>query len=73
MKPDEQTFTHMEFSNGQLRNTRPVSHPSIMMNATINSIVYSKVNARAPKAAARSVQAKLTAICDTGAMMCIME
>ena len=35
----------------------------------INSVVYSKVNARVPKAAARAVQAKLTAMWDTRAMM----
>ena len=51
VKPDEQNFSHMEFSNVQLSNTRPASHPSITLNATINSVIYSKVNARAPKAA----------------------
>ena len=62
----------MEFSNGKLRRTRSASHPSITLNATINSVVYNKLNVRAPKAAARAVQAKLTTICDTGAMMCVM-
>ena len=42
------------------------------MTATINCVVYSNINARGPRAAARAVKAKLTAMCDTGAMMCIM-
>ena len=43
-----------------------------MLSATVNSGVYDKLNVRAPKAAARTAQAKLTAKCNTGAMMCIM-
>ena len=53
VKPDEQNFTHMELSNGQLRNNRPASHPSITLNANIKSIVNDKISSRAPKAAAR--------------------
>ena len=43
-----------------------------MLSATVNSGVYDKLNVRAPKAAARTAQAKLTAMCNTGAMMCII-
>ena len=39
VKPDKQTFTHMEFSKSQLRSTRPASHLSITLNATINTAV----------------------------------
>ena len=69
MKPDEQTFTHMEFNNNQPSSTRPASHPLLVLDATINCVIYSKVNARA---AAMSVKTKLTAMPDTGATMCIM-
>ena len=72
VRPDEKTFTHMEFRNGELRRTRPASHPLIALNATINNVLYNKINVRAPKAAARVVQAKLTPMCNTGAMMCII-
>ena len=72
VKPDKQTFTHMEFSDGQLRNTRPAGHLSTTLNATINSNVYRKINARAPKAPTRAIKAKFTAMCDTLALMCIM-
>ena len=51
---------------------RPASYPSIALSATINSGVYDKLKARTPKAAARTAQAKLTAICDTGAIVYIM-
>ena len=72
VRPDEKTFTHMEFSNSELRSTRPASHPSITLSATVNSGFYDKLNVRVPKAAVRTAQAKLTPMCDTGTMMCIM-
>ena len=69
MRLDKKTFSHTEFSNSELRRTRPASHPLIALNATINNVLYNKINVRAPKAAARLVQAKLTLMCDAGAMM----
>ena len=57
MRPDEKTFTHMDFSKG---------HPPITLNAMVNSVVYDKLNVKVLKAAARTVQAKLTAMSDTG-------
>ena len=43
-----------------------------MVDTTISHVVYSKFNARAPKAASRAAQTKLTTMPNTGAMMCIM-
>ena len=62
----------MEFHNGQPSRTRPAKHPAVVLSAKINKTVYSKVNARAPKAASTKMEAKLSAMPDTGAMTCIM-
>ena len=43
-----------------------------MVDATINHIVYSKVNTKAPKVDSRTAETKLTAMPDMGAMMCII-
>ena len=60
MKPDDQTFTPMEFNNGQPRSTRPASHPLSTARSTPG-------RPRWPPG-----QSRLTAMCNTGAMMNIM-
>ena len=65
-------FTHMEFHNGQPSRTRPAKHFAVVLGAKINETVYSKVNARAPKAASTKIEAKLNPMPDTGAITCIM-
>lgn len=49
MRPDEQTFAHMEFSNNRPIHARPAGHPSLVVDATISHATCSGVNARAPK------------------------
>ena len=34
VRPDEQTFAHMEFRNNQPIHARPASHPSLLVDAT---------------------------------------
>ena len=62
----------MEVHNRHLRRTRQVKHPTAVLSAKMKETVYSKVNARAPKAASTKMEAKLSAMPDSGAMTCIM-
>ena len=72
VQPHKQTFTHMEFHNTQQSRTRAAKHPAVVLNAKIKRTGNSKFNARLPKAASTKMEAKLSAMPDTGAMMCIM-
>ena len=73
VRPDEQTFAHMEFSNNRPIHARPAGHPSLVVDATISHATCSGVNARGPKAAARAAKTKLDAMPHPGAMMCRSE
>ena len=44
----------------------------MVLSAKMKETAYSKVNARAPKVASPKMEAKLSAMPDTGAMTCIM-
>ena len=62
----------MDLHNGQPRRTREVKHPTVVLSAKMKETVYSKVNARAPKGASTKMEAKLSAMPDTGAKTYIM-
>ena len=62
----------MELHNGQPRRTRQAKHPTVVLSAKMKETAYSKVNGRAPKVASTKMEAKLSAMPDTGAMTCIM-
>ena len=72
VQPDQQTFSHMEYRRNQGLRTRPDRHPAVAVGSAVSHATYSQLHAKAPKVAAKGKATKITAMPDTGALMCLM-
>ena len=63
VQPNTQTFSHIEYRGNQWNRTRPESHRSLAVNATVGQPTYSQAKNKAPKVANGRKVMKLTHLC----------